>query len=297
MALRRRSLPGANVTGNDIQVGPNALLYLDAPSNVGSRQLVILQNNDINTPAALDLGAGYGTGNDIVFNTFTANGGLLATGGNNFFIANNQSGQARRLAVIFGNNSDFQADIPAKIFAVAPNVELWFGADNSNGTFTGATLSPSGGTGTQTGVSTSARAYRLGGNANNAGVLTIANANVLTDTALGAPTPLIVGAPDQTDRMYTDGTVYIPKTQGYSGQVIIGQGGILQVGENGALGGGSFDILMRAGELRLDVMGGNFGGAVGTQYATRNLNVAGGTGRSARRPSVAGASTQCSLET
>ncbi len=57
---------------------------------------------------------------------------------------------------------------------------------------------------------TARRPYQHGG------VLTIANANVLTDDALGAPTPLIVGAPDQNDRNYTDGTIYIPEAQSFS---------------------------------------------------------------------------------
>ena len=259
---------GANVTGNDILIRAGGLLYIEGPDNIGSRQSVIFENIDNATPAVIDLGPGYGTGKDIVFSSFSDTGGIPGLGGNNFVIADTQSGQARRIAVIIAG-TNFQADIPGQIRLVAPTVEAWFGADNSNGTFTGTTLSPSGG---------AVSAYRLGGNSNNAAVLTIANANVLTDTLLGAPTALIVGAPDQTDRVYTDGTIYIPKAQSFSGQVTIGSGGILQVGENGALGTGTADINLRAGELRLDTAGGNFGGAVGTQYAARNLNILGGTG-------------------
>ncbi|MBK8037081.1 MAG: autotransporter-associated beta strand repeat-containing protein [Verrucomicrobiaceae bacterium] len=266
--LRGTGTAGANVIGNDIQIAPDGVLKVESPANIGSRQMIILQNNDVNTPAVISFGAGYGTGADIVFNSLTATGGIPGTGGNNIMIANNQSGQARRIAVTISGNHDFQADLPGQIRAVAPNVEMWFGADSRNGTFTGSTLSPSGG---------AVSAYRLGGHTNNGGVLTIANANVLTDNALGAPTRLIVGAPDQTDRNYTDGTIYIPKAQGFSGQVTIGQGGILWVGENASLGTGTDDILLRAGELRLDTADGNFGGAVGTQYSARNLNIAGGT--------------------
>ncbi len=278
--LRGAGTAGANVTGNDIQVAPDGFLRIDSPSNIGSRQMIILQNNDNNTPAAISFGPGYGTGADIRFSTFGATSGIGGTGGNNIFIANTgQTGQARRVAVTISGNSDFQADIPGQIYAVAPTIEAWFGADNGNATFTGDTLSPSGGNVTQTGtIVLNAPAYRLGGHTNNGGVLTIAKANVLTDNVLGVPTPLIVGAPDQTDRNYTDGTIYIPKTQSYSGQVTIGQGGILQVGENGALGAGAYDINLRGGEIRLDVAQGNFGGTVGTQYSARNLNIAGGTG-------------------
>lgn len=267
--LRGTGTAGANVIGNDIQIAPDGVLKVESPANIGSRQMIILQNNDVNTPAVISFGAGYGTGADIVFNSLTATGGIPGMGGNNIMIANNQSGQARRIAVTISGNHDFQADLPGQIRAVAPNVEMWFGADSRNGTFTGSTLSPSGG---------AVSAYRLGGHTNNGGVLTIANANVLTDNVLGAPTRLIVGAPDQTDRNYTDGTIFIPQTQSYSGQVTIGQGGILWAGENGSLGAGTADILLRAGELRLDTADGNFGGAVGTQYSARNINTAGGTG-------------------
>lgn len=266
--LRGTGTAGANVIGNDIQIAPDGVLKIENPSSIGSRQMIILQNNSNDTPAVVSLGTGYGTGSGIAFNSLTATGGIPQTGGNNFLIANNQSGQARRIAVTISGNHDFQADIPGQIRGVAPNVEVWFGADSRNGTFTGDTLSPSGG---------AVSAYRLGGHTNNGGVLTIANANVLTDNVLGAPTRLIVGAPDQTDRNYTDGTIYIPKAQSFSGQVSIGQGGILWVGENASLGTGTDDILLRAGELRLDTADGNFGGTVGTQYSARNINIAGGT--------------------
>jgi len=276
--LRGTNTAGANVIGNDIQVAQDGYLRIESPANIGSRQMIILQNNDNNTPAVVSFGAGYGTGTNLVFNSFSATGGVVATGGNNIFIANTgQTAQARRIAVTLSGNNNFQADVTGQIAAVAPTVEAWFGADNANGIFTGTTLSPSGGTGTQTGTLLTAPAYRLGGHTNNGGVLTVANANVLTDAALGVPTPLIVGAPDFNDRNYTDGTIYIPKAQSYSGQVTIGQGGLLVVGENGALGGGTFDINLRGSELRLDIGGGKYGGAVDSQYAARNLNFASAT--------------------
>lgn len=265
--LRGAGTAGANVMGNDIQIAPDGFLRIDSPSNIGSRQMIILQNNDVNTPAAISFGPGYGTGEQIVFNSFTGTGGSLQSGPYNILIANNQSGQARRVAVTISGNNNFQNDIPGQIRTVAPNVESWFGADNGNGIFTGATLSPSGG---------AVSAYRLGGHTNNGGVLTIANANVLTDNLLGAPTPLIVGAPDATDRNYTDGTIFIPQSQSFSGQVSIGQGGILWAGQNGALGGSTADILVRAGELRLNETDGSFA-VTGTQYAGRNIDISGGT--------------------
>jgi autotransporter-associated beta strand protein len=265
--LRGTGTAGANVMGNDIQVAPDGYLRIDGPANLGSRQMVILQNNDVNTPAAISFGAGWGTGDAIRFTSLAAADSLLGTGAT-IVIANNQAGQARRVAVTISGNYDFQADVLGQIRAVAPNVEAWFGADNGNGVFTGKTLSPSGGV---------IAAYRFGGHTNTGGTLTIANADVLTDAALLAQTPLIVGAPDQTDRNYTDGLLYIPQSQSYSGQVTVGSGGILWVGDNGSLGGGIADINLRAGELRFDVTDGAFGGYVGEQYYLRNLNIAGGT--------------------
>jgi len=266
--LRGTGTAGANVIGNDLFIDAEGVLKIESPSNIGSRQMIVLQNYDYATPAVITFGPGYGTGEEIVFSSLTATGGIPGTGGNHVLIANNQSGQARRLSVTISDLDDFQEDLPGQIRTVAPNVEAWFGADTGNGVFTGTTLSPTGG-----GVP----AYRLGGHIYNSGVLTIANANVLTDDALGSPTPLIVGAPDGTDRYYTDGTIYLPKAQSYTGQVTVGQGGLLWVGENGALGGGSADLVLRAGELRLDAAAGSYGDSVDTQYAARNLNIGGGT--------------------
>lgn len=55
---------------------------------------------------------------------------------------------------------------------------------------------------------------------------------------------------------------------------------------NGALGTGTADINLRGAELRLNAATGSHGGAVDTQYAGRNLNVAGGT--SYLRPTLIG---------
>ncbi|MDP4962714.1 MAG: hypothetical protein NWP77_01200, partial [Opitutales bacterium] len=148
---------GANVAGNDIQINTGARLRVESPANIGSRQLVILQNQSNDTPAVLTLGAGYGTGAGVTFSSLTTTGGDLLGGGLNFLIANNQSGQARRVAVTLSGLNDFQADLIGQIRAVAPNVEAWFGADSGNAVFTGATLSPTGGATT---------AFRLGGHSN-----------------------------------------------------------------------------------------------------------------------------------
>jgi len=254
---------GANVAGNDIQINAGARLRVESPANIGSRQLVILQNQNNDTPASLTLGAGYGTGAGVTFSSLTGTGGDLLGGGLNFLIANNQSGQARRVAITLSGLNDFQADLTGQIRAVAPNVEAWFGADSGNAVFTGATLSPTGG---------AATAFRLGGHSNTGGTFTIAGTNVLRGAF-----PLIVGAPDQNDRNYTDGIVYIPKAQGFSGTVTIGSGGILQAGVDGALGLGSGgQIVLRSGEIRLDVAAGLFGGVDG-QYRSRSFDVAAAT--------------------
>jgi fibronectin-binding autotransporter adhesin len=260
--LRGAGTAGANVTGNDIQIGPDAILKIESPTNIGDRQAIILQNNDVNTPAVVTLGSGYGTGADVRVSSFTATGSIFGTGGNNILIANNQSGQARRVAITLSGTNNFQADIPGQIRAVAPNVEAWFGADGGNATFTGSTLSPTGGATTS---------YRFGGHTNNTSLLTIANANVITGAF-----PLIVGAPDQTDRNYTDGILFLPQSQNYSGQVTIGSGGILHVGGNGGLSTTNNTINMRAGELRLEFTDGAYAGTTDTQYGSRILDVQGG---------------------
>jgi mono/diheme cytochrome c family protein len=114
--------------------------------------MIIMQNTDVNTPAVISFGAGYGTGADIRFSSLTATGGILGTGGNNVLIANDQTGQARRIAVTLNGNYNFQNDVIGQILAASPNVEAWFGADAGNGVFTGTKLTPSGG---------AVRAYRF----------------------------------------------------------------------------------------------------------------------------------------
>lgn len=259
--LRGTGTAGANVVGNDIQVGSFARLNINDPSNIGSQQMIILQNNDVNSASAVTFGPGYGTGAGITFSSLTSTGGIPGTGPYNVLIANNQSGQARRVSVSISDNFNFQNDVLGQIRTVAPNVEAWFGADNGNGTFTGSTLSPSGGTTT---------AYRLGGFNGTGALLTIANANVLNGAF-----PLIVGAPDQNDRQYTDGTIYIPLAQNYSGQNTIGNSGILHVGTNAALSTGNNTILMRAGELRVETTDGGYA-VTDTQYGSRILDIQGG---------------------
>jgi autotransporter-associated beta strand protein len=255
---------GADVVGSDIQIGQGGRLRVEAPANIGANQLVILQNISNDTPAALTLGSGYGTGAGVTFSSLTGTGGDLLGGGLNFLIANNQGSQARRIAITLSGLNDFQADLMAQVRATSPNVEAWFGADSGNATFTGATLSPSGGATT---------AFRLGGHSNTGGTFTIAGANVLRGAF-----PLIVGAPDQNDRNYTDGIIYIPQAQGFTGSVTIGQGGILQTGVDGSLGAArSSTILLRTGELRLSTAAGLFGGT-DSQYGFRRFDVAGGNG-------------------
>ena len=255
---------GADVIGSDIQINSGARLRVESPANIGANQLVILQNVNNDTPAALTLGAGYGTGAGVTFGSFTGTGGDLLGGGLNFLIANNQGGQARRIAITLSGLNDFQADLMGQVRAVAPAVEAWFGADSGNATFTGATLSPSGGATT---------AFRLGGHSNTGGTFTIAGANVLRGAF-----PLIVGAPDANDRNYTDGIIYIPQAQSFAGSLTLGSGGILQAGVDGSLGSArAATIFLRTGEIRLSTAAGLFGATDG-QYGFRRLDVASGTG-------------------
>ncbi|OYW27779.1 MAG: hypothetical protein B7Z47_06370, partial [Chthoniobacter sp. 12-60-6] len=221
--LRGDGTAGANVMGNDILINQGSRLKLDGPANVGSNQMIALQNGDDLTPAAIAFGAGYGTGSEITFSSLTLSGGIVQTGPYSVVIANQQADDNRRnrVAVQISGNNDFQADLPGLIKAVAPDVQVWFGADTGNGTYTGTTLSTTGRN--KTG---SVEAFRLG---SGGGTLTIANANVLNGNF-----PLFIGAEDQTFRTNIGGVVYIPEAQNYSGSVTIGNSGILHVGSNGA---------------------------------------------------------------
>jgi autotransporter-associated beta strand protein len=270
LTLRGAGRAGANVIGNDIFINQNANLQVESPDNIGSNQLVVLQNINNDTPATVTLGAGYGTGEGVVFASLTATGGNLGLGGKYFLIANNQSGQARRLAVGLSGVTNFSANLTAQILAAAPNVEAWFGADAGNAVFTGAALSPTGGATT---------AYRLGASSQSGATLTITGANVLSGAF-----PLIVGNSDNNDRVYNKGTVYLPQGQSYSGSitstvaggVLLGNGGILQVAGVSGLNSSNTTILLRAGELRLNHAAGLYG-ATDSQYSARTFHLLGGT--------------------
>ncbi|HRJ08332.1 MAG TPA: autotransporter-associated beta strand repeat-containing protein [Prosthecobacter sp.] len=266
---------GANVIGNDIMIGAASRLKIDAPSSIGSRQSIIMQNQDDNSASAIAFGPGYGNGADIRFHSIiSANGSSIPqTGAYDITLANQQRGNDRRnrVAVQLSGNHVFTTDVMAQIKAVAPDVQAWLGADTGNGTYAGSTIPATGRT--KTG---SIEAFRLG---SGGGTLTIANENVL-DGAF----PLIVGAEDQTGRTNIGGVVFLPKAQNYSGIIsqtdgtpldagnLIGAGGILVVGQNGALNSGNDNISLRAGELRLGVDSANsFLGGVDSQYAARNV--------------------------
>ena len=270
LTLRGAGRAGANVIGNDIFINQNGNLQVESPDNIGSNQLVVLQNINNDTPATVTLGSGYGTGEGIVFGSLTATGGNLGLGGKYFLIANNQSGQARRLAVGLSGLTNFSANLTAQILAAAPNVEAWFGADAGSAVFTGAALSPTGGATT---------AYRLGASSQAGATLTIAGTNVLSGAF-----PLIVGNSDQNDRTYNKGTVYLPQGQSYSGSItstvsgglLLGNGGILQIAGVSGLNSSNNAILLRGGELRLNHTAGLYG-ATDAQYAARTFDLRGGT--------------------
>lgn len=267
---------GANVIGNDIQIGSSSRLKIDAPSSIGSRQMIIMENQDDNSASAIAFGPGYGNGKDIRFHSIiSANSiGVPQTGPFDITLANMQRGNDRRnrIALQISANHDFSTDLPGQIRAVAPDVEAWFGADTGNGTYTGTTLSTTGRN--KTG---GLEAFRLG---SGGGTLTIANENVLSGAF-----PLIVGAQDQNGRTNIGGVVYLPGAQNYSGTVsstvtggtLIGAGGILVPGTNAALNSANNTILLRAGEIRFGVDRNNaFYGQTDSQYASRNLDVRGG---------------------
>lgn len=279
--LRGNGTAGANVMGNDILIGAASRLKLDGPSNVGSNQMIMMQNASDFDASAIAFGAGYGTGEGITFSSLINSGGIPQTGPYSVLLANQQTGADRRnrVAIQISGNHDFQTDILGQIKAVAPDVEAWFGADTGNGTYTGTTLSA---TGRSKAVGFN-QAFRLG---TGSGTITIANTNVLNgDFAL------IVGAEDQTVRTNIGGFVYLPQAQNYTGTLtttigtavtygtLIGAGGILFVGQNGALNAADNTILFRGGELRvaLNAAQAHFG-QTDTQYAARNLDIRTTTG-------------------
>ncbi len=267
---------GANVSGNDIQIGSAAVLRIDDPTSIGSRQMIVMQNQDDNSASAIAFGAGYGTGSTIQFHSLIAQTGLAQTGAFDITIANQQRSDNRRnrVAVQLSGNHSFSTDVLAQIKTVAPDVEAWFGADTGNGTYTGTTLS-------QTGRNKigGLEAFRLG---TGGGTLTIANANVLSGAF-----PLIVGAQDSTALTNIGGVVYLPQAQNYSGTItstvvggnLIGAGGVLVVGTDGALNSADNNILLRGGEIRLGVAPANaFFGSTDVQYGSRNIDVRLATG-------------------
>lgn len=270
---------GANVTGNDIQVGGASRLKIDAPSSVGSRQMIILENSDDFNASAIAFGPGYGSGSNIVISSrVAALGGVPQTGPYDVLIANQQTGNDRRnrIALQISGNSNFSTDLLAQVKAVAPDVQAWFGADTGNGIYTGSTLTATGRTKTTTAATWEGFFLGSGG-----GTLTIANANVLTGAF-----PLTVGATDNTGRVNIGGVVYLPKAQNYTGTItqtvgtaltagnLIGASGILVVGVNGALNAADNNISLRGGELRLgiDVANSHYG-QTDAQYAARNIFV------------------------
>lgn len=274
--LRGQGTAGANVVGNDILIGSAARLKLDGPANVGSRQLISMLNQDENSASAISFGPGYGDGSGIRFHTFLSDSNSVGQlGGHDVYIHNQQTGDNRRnrIAVQISGLHNFSADVMDQIVNVAPDVEAWFGADTGNGTFTGASLPATGRT--KTGGNTF---FRLG---SGGGTITIANSNVL-DGAY----PLIVGAEDNTGRVNIGGIVYLPQAQNYSGTItqtvgtaltagnLIGSGGVLVVGTDGALNNSNNNISLRGGEIRFGINAANsFLGGIDTQYAARNIHI------------------------
>lgn len=252
---------GADIFGNDVQVGAAGALHLESPGHIGANQRIFLQNASNDNASAIGFGAGYGDGSGISFQSFTATGGgLQDTGGNNIFIVNNQAGNARNVAVQMNGMGPTSVDFTGMIAAVSPNVRVWFGATSANGIFTGDTLSP-------TGHGAGDLAFRLG---SGGGTLTIQKANVLSGAL-----PLFIGAIDATARTNIGGAVYLPESQNYSGLLTIGSGGLLVVGRDGALSTGNSTINLRGGELRVSVASGLYSG-IDNQYAARKIDISGG---------------------
>lgn len=124
--LRRTPAPaGANVVSNDILIGAASRLKIDAPSNIGSKQAIIMQNGEDNSASAIAFGAGYGNGSEIKFHSLLTQNGVAQTGPNDILIGNTQSRNDRRnrVGVQISGIHDFTTDLLGQIKTVAPDVE------------------------------------------------------------------------------------------------------------------------------------------------------------------------------
>ncbi len=228
------------------------LLALENPGNLGASQPLTLSGT---SSAVLGIGRGFqeGTGATVGFSG-SATGGLGGVG------------------VISGGNAVLALDgirFAQNVTNTAGNFDLWLGATNRNGVFSGATLSSAklvGQLGGAQGLGAlgTGGTYRLGG---GGGTLIVENENVLNG---GAVNGLLVGSLDNTQRAL-GGTVVIPKTQAFGGAVRVGRDGRLVVGTNGALGTGTGDIQLAGGELNLRTTGAF--GEVDDQYRNRNIRM------------------------
>ncbi|TLD72428.1 PEP-CTERM sorting domain-containing protein [Phragmitibacter flavus] len=267
--IREGGSAGANVLGNDILVGNLGALYVDSPNLIGDNQRIVLSNLSNDHAAAIGLGAGYGDGSGVNFQSFSANGGVMASGGNNIFISDDRVNENRPIAIQLNGIKETSVDLVGRAQAVTPNSAIWFGASTANAVYTGDTLTAS----RIRLNSVNQNTYLLGA---GYGTLTIANENVLTGN-----NNLLVGSYDHNFRWNIGGAVYIPEAQNFTattglfGGVLVGNSGLLIVGQNGSLGAASNVVNLRGGEFRPSMESGVYSG-MDSQYSGRNLDVRGG---------------------
>lgn len=266
---------GADVFFNDIVVNPtgtnlNAILRVEKPSNIGSKQGVKLDNvsqffpNGVATTntsvPVLGLGAGFANTFGLVDFVNSNNAFFLTdTGIGKVRINNNPSGQPPAPIGIALDGIQFGDDVVARATAQT-DAPVWLGATTLNGIYTGGAIVPD----TSFGGDTTVR-LGVGG-----GTLTIAGANVLSGQR-----NVVIGSYDNTLRGM-NGVVYLPQPQDFGGAgntLTVGAGGMLVVGQNASLGDSTNTISMAAGTLNLRTTGTHGFGVVDTQYAARNINL------------------------
>lgn len=244
LRVQGAGLAGVNTALGTISVSAGASLRLEGTSNLGSNQVLTLNNSSATSAPLLGLGAGFNNLGAGAVGFDTTGSGIqnirVSPGSNPVVVALDGARQ-------FNTDIFNLTNSPA-----AASAPIWLGATNFNGTYTGTTLTAGQGS-----------TYRLGA---GSGTLTIANSNVLVGS-----NNLIVGATTGTGVTNVSGTVYLPNAQSFTGSVTIGSGGTLVTGGNSSLGNAANAVTLIGGTLDLRFSGQH--GANITEYSGRDLTV------------------------
>ncbi len=209
---------GLNYTTNLVSIrgglndGESTMLALSGPSNFGSAQPLALNGGGASRMAMLALGSGFAEGTGNTINFASSGGGLqkiqLASGQN---------------AGLLLDGIRYADDVVGRTYGGGGLPGVWLGATKANGVFTGSVISRN----AKTPGFGGGAPYRFGG---GGGTLTIASTNALTGIG-----PILVGS-DGVANQGAAGTLFLPQSQSYAGEVIVGNGGTLVVGKDGAFG-------------------------------------------------------------